>query len=540
MAAGLTTRLTYGNELSKKFIVEANGSGVALIDFDKDGRLDAFLVNGSRLEKSPAGATPATNLLYRNTGNGKFQDVTRAAGVAKSGWGNGVCAGDVDNDGFVDLYVTYWGANVLYRNRRDGTFEDVTAKAGVAGQSGQWSTGCTFFDYDRDGDLDLFFATYAGFDPAKTPLPGQFPYCTWKGAPVFCGPRGLPHGSATLFRNRGDGTFEDVSVSAKIRDASGFYAFTAVAADLDGDGWLDIYVACDSTPSLYFRNNRDGTFQELATESGLAFNEHGSEQAGMGLALTDLDGDGRIDVLKTNFSGDYPNLYRNQGKGVFSDMPLRAGLAVNPDYVLWGAGFADFDNDGERDLLQTAGHVFVDVAKIDARESYKQRRLVYRNLGGGKFEDVSALAGPAIAEAHSSRGAAFGDFDNDGDIDVLAMNMHETPSLLRNDLPAASVGAGKWVKFELEGSKSSRFPAGAVVTVEAAGKRQTDVLLSQSSFLSVNDARLHFGLGTAARVDRIVVAWPSGGNEVFSGVDAGALYRLIEGTGKPEARPLPR
>ena len=526
--AGFTTGLTSGNQLRQRYILEANGSGVALFDYDNDGRLDAFLVNGSRFEKAPA----ATNLLYRNEGNGKFKDVTTAAGLAHSGWGNGVCAGDVDNDGALDLYITYWGANVLYRNQRNGAFADVTAKAGVAGAPGQWATGCTFLDFDRDGHLDLFFATYAGFDPVKTPLPGAFPYCTWKGAPVFCGPRGLPTGTATLFRNRGDGTFEDVSVKSGIRAASGFYAFTTIATDLDGDTWPDIYVACDSTPSLFFRNNRDGTFTELATEAGLAFNEHGAEQAGMGLALADLDHDGRLDILKTNFSGDYPNLYRNLGRGIFSDTPLRAGLAVNPNYVLWGTGFADFDNDGERDLFQAAGHVFLDVQKIDARESFRQRRLLYRNLGQGRFEDVSAQAGPGVATPHSSRGTAFGDFDNDGDIDVLIMNMHEAPSLLRNDLPA---GAGHWVKLELAGKCM-----GAIVTVEFAGRRQTDVLLSQSSFLSVNDPRLHFGLGAAARVDRITVRWPSGVTEQFPGVAAGALYRLVEGSGVTQVRPLPR
>lgn len=527
--AGLTQRLTNGNELRQRYILEANGTGVAFLDYDEDGRLDVFLVNGSRLEAK----TTATNLLYRNEGNGRFRDVTAKAGLARGGWGNGVCAGDIDNDGHTDLYVTYYGANVLYRNQGDGTFADVTAQAKTAGAPGQWATGCSFFDYDRDGDADLFFVTYAGFDPARTPLPGSAPTCTWKGAPVFCGPRGLPFGAATLLRND-EGVFTDVSAPAGLRAAGSFYGFTVVAADLDGDGWLDLYTACDSTPSLFFRNNHDGTFTELATEAGLAFNEHGAEQAGMGLALGDFDGDGRLDIMKTNFSGDYPNLYRNLGRGVFSDMPLRAGLAVNPGYVLWGTGFADFDNDGRRDIFQAAGHVFLEARKIDPRESFAQPRLVYRGLGNGRFEDVSAAAGVAAA-VHSSRGAAFGDFDNDGDVDVLVMNMHAAPSLLRNGRDG-----GAWVKVELAGRRSGRFPAGATVTVEASGQRQTDVLLSQSSFLSVNDPRLHFGLGSATALTRVTVRWPSGAAEEFTGVKPGGLYRLVEGTGRAEERPLPR
>lgn len=522
-AAGMTKKLTSGNDLKQKYIIEANGSGVALIDYDEDGRLDVFFVNGGRFEKQ---AVPASNLLYRNEGGGKFREVTREAGLERSGWGNGVCSGDVDRDGHLDLYVTYWGENVLYRSKGNGTYEDVTAKAGVASEKGDWSTGCTFVDYDRDGWLDLFYVTYVGFDPATTPAPGAAPHCTWKGAPVFCGPRGLPYGKVRLLRNRGDGTFEDVTQKSGVGRARGFYGFTAVATDLDGDGWQDIYVACDSTPSLFFRNRGDGTFREVATEAGLAFNEHGSEQAGMGLALTDLDGDGRVDIMKTNFSGDYPNLYRNMGKGIFADQPLRAGFAVNPNYVLWGVGFEDFDNDGQRDVLQVAGHVFLDVAKIDSREAFKQKRLVYRNLGTGVFEDVSHLSG--IATAHSSRGAAFGDFDNDGDIDVVVMNMHEAPTLLRNDLPAQ---AGKWLKVELAG-----IAMGAQVIVGT----QMGVMLSQSSYLSVNDPRLHFGLGNETKAERVVVCWPSGKVDEFHGLEAGKLYRLKEGVKDAEVRPLPR
>ncbi len=533
--AGLRMRFTSGNEVRKKFVIEANGTGVAFLDYDSDGLLDIFLVNSSRLEGFPDGAAP-TNHLYRNEGSGRFRDVTREAGLARSGWGNGVCAGDVDNDGRLDLYVTYWGPNVLYRNNGDGTFADVTARAGVAGPSEEWSTGCTFLDYDRDGRLDLLVTSYLDFRPERTPLPGQFPFCTWKGAPVYCGPRGLPFGAATLYHNRGDGTFEDVSVKAGIRRAKDFYAFTAVAADLNADGWTDLYLACDSTPSLLFRNNQDGTFGEIGTETGVAYSEHGAEQAGMGLSVGDFNNDGRLDILKTNFVGDYPNLYRNLGKGIFDDVTVRAGLAVNPDYVLWGTGFVDLDNDGCKDIFQVSGHVYPEVQSIDPTEPYKRPRLVYRNLGNGRFEDVSAMSGSGVARAFSSRGAAFGDFDNDGDMDVVVMNMHEAPSLLRNDLK----NQNHWIKVQLEGAKSNRGALGATVTVTAGGLRQTDAVLSQSSFLSHNDLRLHFGLGAARRVDRITVRWPSGEVEEFPGVAADGLFLLVEGAGQARRVPLPQ
>ena len=355
--AGLTARFIQGHPLRKKYIIEANGTGVAFLDFNNDGRLDVFLVNGSRIEPFPKGQEP-TNHLYENLGHGKFRDVTRSAGIGRSGWGNGVCSGDFDNDGNEDLYVTYWGVNSLFRNKGDGTFNDIAVKAGVAGSKDTWSTGCTFLDYDRDGFLDLFVASYVEFDLKNPPKPGEHPYCMFRDKPVFCGPRGLPYGKAKLFHNQGDGTFVDVSAAAGIGKAAGFYAFTAVAADLNGDGWVDIYLACDSTPSLYFRNNKDGTFSELATEAGIAYNENGTEQAGMGVAVADFNNDGFLDITKTNFIRDYPNLYRNAGKGFFEDTAIAAGLAVNPQFLLWGVGLEDLDNDGRRDLFQVAGHVY--------------------------------------------------------------------------------------------------------------------------------------------------------------------------------------
>ena len=533
--AGLRMKFTYGNETRKKYVIEANGSGAAFLDYDNDGLPDIFLVNGSRLEGFPKAAAP-TNYLYRNEGKGRFRDVTRDAGLDRAGWGNGVCAADVDNDGNLDLYVTYWGSNVLYRNNGNSTFSDVTARAGVGGPGSEWSTGCTFLDYDRDGHVDLLVTRYIDFTPGKTPMPGQFPFCTWKGSPVYCGPRGLPFGGATLYHNRGDGTFEDVSIHSGIRKAKDFYAFTAVAADLDGDGWTDIYIACDSTPSLYFRNNRDGTFREIGTEAGVAYSEHGGEQAGMAVSVSDFDNDGRLDILKTNFTGDYPNLYRSFRKGFFNDVSVKAGLGVNPSYIVWGTGLVDLDNDGWKDILQVTGHVYPEVQSIDRTEPYKTPRLVYRNLGNGRFEDVSAMAGPGVAQAYSSRGAAFGDFDNDGDIDVVVMNMHEAPSLLRNDLK----GANHWFKVKLQGTKSNRAAIGATVVLRAGKLSQTEPVLSQSSFLSHNDLRLHFGLGDAARVDGITVRWPSGDVEEFPGAPADGLALLVEGTGKTEMVPLRR
>jgi hypothetical protein len=520
-SAGLGMSFVSGGEKTKRYIIEANGSGVAFLDFDGDGLVDIFLANGSRLEGAPRGAT---NRLYRNLGGGAFADVTGAAGMAATGWGNGVCAGDFDNDGRTDLYVTYWGANHLYRNTGKGAFEDVAGKAGVAGSGKEWSSGCTFLDYDRDGLLDLFVVTYQEFDLKTAPPPGNASNCQWKGMPVFCGPRGLPYGKATLYRNRGGGAFEDVTAKSRISDAKAFYAFTAVAADFNGDGWPDLYVACDSTPSLLFRNNRDGTFSEIGAETGVAYNEHGFEQGGMGVAVGDFDGDGRLDLLKTNFAGDHPNLYRNLGKGVFEDAVLRAGLAVNPQYVGWGVALADLDNDGWPDIFQVNGHVYPELDARGGSEQYRNQRLVYRNLSGERFEDVTRLSGGAALERHSSRGAAFADFDNDGDIDVLIMNMNEPPSLLRNDLKSEN----HWLGIRLEGAKSNRSAIGAVVTVEAASRKQSQTVVSQSSFISQNDLRLHFGLGAAAAVTVIRVDWPSGHTQTFPGTPVDRYITLKE------------
>jgi hypothetical protein len=515
-AAGITVPVLSGGEKSKRYIIEANGSGAAWIDYDNDGWIDLFVVNGSRLEGAPASAT---NRLYRNLRTGKFADVTANAGVAHQGWGNGVCAGDYDNDGALDLYVTYWGPNLLYRNTGKGGFTEVARVAGVSGPDTEWSTGCTFIDYDRDGWLDLFVTSYQQFDLKTAPRPGDGSTCQWKGMPVFCGPRGLPYGRVTLYRNLGNGGFEDVTAKSRIGEAKGFYAFTAIAADLTGDGWPDLYVASDSTPSLLFRNERDGTFAETGTEAGVAFNEHGFEQGGMGVAVGDYNGDGKLDLLKTNFAGDHLNLYRGVGGGVFEDSVIQAGLGVNPFYVAWGVAFADLDNDGWLDLFQVNGHVYPELAA-----EFRNPRLVYRNLGNGRFEDVSERSGAAIASRHSSRGLAMGDFDNDGDLDAAIVNMNEAPTLLRNDQKSGS----HWVRLRLEGAASNRAAIGAQVTVTAGGRKQTQTVLSQSSFVSQNDLRLHFGLGAAAKVEAIEVRWPNGATQTFPGAAADQELKLVE------------
>lgn len=526
-ASGIVMRFVQGQPGRRKYIVEANGTGVAFVDFDNDGFSDVFLVNGSRFTPFPKGAEPISR-LYRNDGKGRFRDVTLEAGVGRHGWGNGVCRGDFDNDGNEDLYVTYWGVNSLYRNLGSGKFQDVARAAGVAGPDEEWSTGCTFLDFDRDGLLDLFVASYVGFSLKTTPPPGANATCMFRDTPVFCGPRGLPHGRMTLFRNLGDGRFRDISVEAGVRGGAPCYGFTAAAADFNGDLWADIYVACDSTASLYFRNEGNGRFREIGVETGVAYNEHGTEQAGMGLAIADYDNDGWLDISKTNFIRDYPNLFRNLGKGIFEDRAVASGLGVNPHYVLWGVGLEDFDNDGFRDLLQVGGHVYPELEKQHPTESFANPRILYRNLGGTRFEDVSSLAGPGIAARHASHGAAFADYDNNGSIDALIMNQNEPPSLLRNHY----TGTNGWLQVRAQGTKSNRDAIGASVTIEAAGWKQTAAILSQSSYLSANDLRLHFGLGTAKQVDRIVVRWPSGLSEEFPGVLANRLVLLVEGKGK--------
>src|SRR3954447_23861868 len=521
--AGLTEPIIYGAVENKSYIVEVVGCGVAFIDYDNDGWVDLFVLNGTRLEATPSGTT---NRLYKNNRDGTFTDVTAKAGLVRTGWVSAVTVGDYDNDGFDDLFITYYGHNVLYRNNGDGTFTDVTARAGLAQDVVRYGSGCTWVDYDRDGRLDLFVANYLNTTLEKLPKPGENPDCTWKGVAVNCGPRGLPTGSVQLFHNNGDGTFTDVSKASGVAAASGSYPMTSVAADFDNDGWPDIYVACDSTPSWLFRNQHDGSFREEALERGVALSEDGLEQAGMGIGVGDFDLDGSLDIFKTHFADDTNVLYRNDGKGYFDDFTIRAGIGVESRYVGWGTGVVDLDNDGLPDLFLVTGGVYPEVEKKLPAYPFRTPRLVFRNLGDGKFEELIDEAGPGVAAAHTSRGCAFGDFDNDGDVDILVMNMNEPPSLLRNDVS----GNGHWLKVQLVGVTSNRSAIGARVLARYGNRTQAQEVTAQSSFYSANDRRLHFGLGTATSVD-LTIRWPNGAEEKVTGVEADHLVVIREGSG---------
>jgi hypothetical protein len=528
--AGLTSPSIYGGIDRKRFIIETNGAGVALVDYDRDGWLDALVLSGTRLADGErrdapfrAGTAPS-NHIYRNRRDGTFEDVTDRLGLRRTGWASGVCAGDYDNDGWPDLFLTYYGRNVLYRNQGGARFQDVTAAAGLGTTGVRWGSGCTFVDYDRDGRLDLFVSNYLRFDLATADEPGKGPNCLWKGVPVNCGPKGLPTDTNLLFHNRGNGTFEDASVPSGVARVTGRYPMTAVAADLDGDLWPDIYVASDSTAAILYRNNRDGTFSDIALKSGTAYNEQGSPQAGMGLAVGDVNTDGRLDLLKTHFADDIPALYYSLGQGLFEDVAMLAGLGVQNRHVEWGAGLPDLDNDGRPDILYVTGHVYPEVERQLPQYPHRGPRIVFRNTGGKRFADVSAASGATTPR--SSRGAAFGDVDNDGDVDVLVMNMNEPPSLLRNDYR----GPNGWISVQLEGVTTNRDGLGATVLVTADGRTQAQAVLSQASYYSHNDLRLHYGLGGRAAADRIEVRWPGGKVDVLRDVQGRRVVRIREGS----------
>ena len=525
-SAGLSHTVFYGGVEQVKYIVEANGCGVAFYDYDNDGWLDVFVLNGSRLGGFPTGQEPS-NRLYRNNRDGTFTDVTREAGLVRSGWANSVCIGDFDNDGNDDLFVTYWGQNVLYRNNGNGTFTDVTEDAGLGGFPDRWNAGATFIDYDRDGHLDLFVANYVEADLERLPLPGQGNNCEWKGVPVFCGPRGMRGTKNYLYRNNGDGTFTEVSEEAGMHTPNGYYGMTSVVTDVDEDGWPDIYVACDSTPSILYRNNRDGTFTDIAVESGVAYSEDGREQAGMGLATGDYNRDGRLDIVKTLFADEMPALYRNNGNGIFSDMSVAAGLHEVTQHIQWGTGLVDFDNDGWPDLFYAVGNLFPRVEQFNARYPYRGPRFLFRNMRDGTFANITADCGPGLNSAHSSRGCAFGDFDNDGDMDILVMNMNEPPSLIRADVSTRH----HWLKVKLVGTKSNRTAIGARVDVLHGSRSQSQEVQSQSSYYSVNDFRLHFGLGKRAKADEVNIRWPSGRRESLKDLPGNRLVVIEEGRG---------
>ncbi len=533
-AAGLHDPVIDGDDGRVDYILESLGCGVAFIDYDRDGWQDIILLTGQR--RSTPNPFNATIRLYHNNRDGTFKDVSASSGLARTGlWATGITVGDYDNDGFDDVFITCYGQNILFHNDGKGVFTDVTEKAGLLHPGvTRLGAGCTWVDYDRDGHLDLFVSHYTDFDPAKVPARGKNPDCTWKGVPVYCGPLGLGQEQCRLYHNDGNGRFTDVSDqsgislidSATHRRRNPGYGLTAVAADFDGDGWPDIYVACDTTPSLMFRNNHDGTFTECGLETGVSVNQDGREQEGMGLGIGDFDTDGSLDIFKTHFSDDTNVLYRNNGKGYFQDVTIRAGLGVETRFVGWGAGIEDLDNNGLPDLFYTTGMVFPDAVEKVPTAPFKTPNVLFRNLGGGRFEELLDQAGPAMADIHSSRGLAFGDFDNDGDLDILIMNINEPPSLLRNDMK----GSDHWLKVLLEGVTSNRSAIGAQVVAAYGGRKQAKAVLAQSSFLSVNDRRLHFGLGQEARAD-LEIVWPSGKRERIADVAADRLVVIREGQG---------
>jgi len=527
--AGLISKNTFGGVDTKKYIIETTGTGVAVFDYDNDGWPDIFIVNGTTLEQRPGTGAAPTNHLYHNNRDGTFTDVTEKAGLTHTGWGQGACVGDYDNDGYEDLFVTYYGANVLYHNNGDGTFTDVSEKARVAGNGGTWSTGCAFLDYDRDGKLDIFVATYVDFDAKTAPAPGERASCMWKGVPVMCGPRGLPWNKNILYRNKGDGTFEDATTKAKIDRTNGHYGFSVSTFDFDDDGWPDIYVACDSTPSILYHNNRDGTFTDVAVTAGAAFNEDGKEQAGMGSTIGDYNGDGRLDVFKTNFSDDTATLYRNNGDGTFDDVTFPAGLGLYTKYLGWGTMFLDVDNDGWPDLLLVNGHVYPEVDSQHLGSDYREPRILYHNKGNGTFEDISAAAGPGITTAASGRGLAVGDLWNDGRISAVISNMSAPPSLLVNRAKSRN----HWIAFKTMGTNSNRDGIGARIRVKTGERVLVDEVRSGSSYDSNNDMRVHFGLGAAKKLDSVEVRWPSGLTERFREVRLDAINGLKEGSGEP-------
>ena len=516
--AGLTGKNVFGGLDTKAYILETTGNGVAIFDYDGDGRNDIFIANGTRLNAT----SPSPPQLYHNDGNGHFHDVAQSAGLTFTGWGQAVCVGDFDNDGHPDVLVTYYGHNILYRNRGDGTFEDVTGKAKLPTTGIRYGSGCSFVDYDRDGYLDIVVANYVDLDLAKTPRPGQSDFCEWKAIPVMCGPRGLPKAQNILYHNNHDGTFSDVSEAAGFLKPGGRYSLGVVAADFDNDGWPDIYIACDMTPSLYFHNVHNGTFEERGAEAGVAFNFDGALQAGMGVAVADYDGDGRLDIAKTNFSGDLTSLFHNDDGRYFTDVSRESGLKAR-QYLGWGVAFVDADDDGWRDLIVANGHVYPEVEGKQLGDTYLQPTVLYQNLGNGKFKDVTNEAGPAFQTQRPARGLAVGDLDGDGRQEIVIVNMNAVPSLLRNSGPR-----GHFLNLNLIGTKSNRSAIGARATVAVGSRKMIDEVMSGGSFYSNNSFTLHFGLGTAATVDGIEIRWPSGTVQKIGKTAADQTLKITE------------
>jgi hypothetical protein len=514
--SGLTVANTFGGKETKESILESTGTGVAIFDFDGDGANDIFIANGP----------PSRSELYKNDGKGHFTEVGRNAGLTRSGWAQAACVGDIDNDGHPDLFVTYYGHNTLYRNLGNGKFEDITERAGLPVTGTRWGSGCAFLDYDRDGRLDIFVANYVDLDAANVPKPGSSRNCEWKGLSVWCGPHGLPPAHNALFHNNGDGTFTDVSEQAGILAPGARFGLGAVTADFDNDGWPDIYVACDQTPSLLYRNKHDGTFEERGDAAGVAYNADGALQAGMGIAVGDYDGNGFLDIAKTNFSGDRPSLFKNEDGRFFEDVSETAGLGRN-QLLGWGIAFLDVDEDGWPDLVMANGHVYPEIDRSPIGETYRQKTLLYRNLGNGRFADITQSAGPGFAPRRPSRGLATGDLDGDGLPEIVIVNMNEKPTLLKNIGPRQNA-----IAITLTGTRSNRSAIGARCTVEAGGRKQIGEVVSGGSYFSQNSFTLYFGLGKSTAVDRIEVRWPGGDTQVWKDVVANRTVGLTEGSEK--------
>jgi hypothetical protein len=508
---------------SKSYLIDSTGNGAAFLDYDRDGDMDVLIVNGSSLSRLKSGGDQMV-ALYRNEGGGHFSDVTARSGLTRRGWGMGTCVADYDNDSFPDIYVTAFGPGVLWHNTGKGAFTE-TGQAADAG----WSTGCAFGDYDRDGNVDLYVARYLSKEWEKV-APGGERTCRFMSIAIPCGPKPLRGEPDILYRNTGKGTFVDVTKSAGVSIQAGHYGFGVMFTDLDEDGWPDIYVASDSVPSLFFRNLRNGTFSEEALRAGIAVSGDGREQAGMGIDAGDYDGDGRLDLIKTHFSQDYTTLYRNMGGGLFADTSVRAGMRLGPQ-LGWGVGFVDLDQDGRLDVFVSNGHIYPDI-DATGTSTYLQKKQLYWNVGGGRFREVSRDVGGPLLDMKSSRGTAFGDYDNDGDIDVLVVNMDDRPTLLRND-----TSGGNWLTIRLEGTTSNRDGIGARVTLEAAGVQQMSEVRSGGSYLSHNDVRVHFGLGSARQADRVAIRWPSGRIDTASGLMSNRFYIAREGSGVQQAEP---
>jgi hypothetical protein len=529
--AGLTG--SHISSADKRYVIESMSGGIGLFDCDNDGKLDIVMVNGSIVDRFRQGGGDLLVTLWHQDSDLKFTDITQKAGLARKGWGMGVAVADFDNDGNLDLFVTGYGGNALYRNKGNCTFEDVTDRAGVRG--GGFSTGAAWADYDRDGYVDLFVSRYVHVDMNNLPVPGSTKFCQFKGVPVQCGPWGMEGETDLLYHNRGDGTFEEVSKKAGVSDPDKYYGLGATWGDYDNDGWPDLFVADDATPNHLYHNNHDGTFTDNAMVGGIAMNSEGQALGSMGVTWGDYDHSGRLSMFITEFA-DQPNtLYRNEGSRGFEDLAMQSRLGqVSLPLVGWGTSFFDADNDGWLDLFVVNGHVYPQMDNVKGSAAYAEPMLLHRNLRNGTFEDVSEPTGLADMPLKSRRGTAFGDIANNGNVDVVVLNVGEPPSLLLN----TNQSSNHRVLFHLIGTKSNKAAIGARVTIHAAGTMQFDEVRGGGSYLSQNDLRLHFGLGSAPTIDVVEVRWPNGKNENFKNVAADKIYTIVEGEGIKDSVPF--